>query len=150
MPIVRKLREKKTARQSLLTLYGINRITAEKIIGLLSLHPRAKYKNLLRNRDFFYFLLVGLKVEYKLRAHVMARILLLLIYYTYRGLRHAQKLPTRGQRTHANAKTQQRLALAGKALPFKLIARNFKQVEKGKKKTNPNTKNIKKPLKKKK
>jgi small subunit ribosomal protein S13 len=125
MATIRQLREKKTARQSLLTLYGINRISAAKLIGICQLHPRVKYKNLFRNRDKFFFILNLLKIEYKLRVHVFARIMLLLVYKTYRGLRHAQKLPTRGQRTHTNAKSQQRLSLASKALPFKLATKHF-------------------------
>jgi len=41
---------------------------------------------------------------------------------SYRGIRHIQGLPCRGQRTHANGKTTRRLKSTGANLPF-----NFKR-----------------------
>ena len=55
-------------------------------------------------------------VEGDLRREVSMNIKRLMDLGTYRGLRHRKGLPTRGQRTHTNARTHKgkRVAIAGK------------------------------------
>ncbi len=53
------------------------------------------------------------KVEGDLRREVSMNIKRLLDLKCYRGLRHRNKLPVRGQRTHTNARTRK-----GKAIPI--------------------------------
>ncbi|MFL5122894.1 MAG: 30S ribosomal protein S13 [Microvirga sp.] len=52
-------------------------------------------------------------VEGDLRREVSMNIKLLMDLAAYRGLRHRRSLPTRGQRTHTNARTRK-----GKAKPI--------------------------------
>ncbi len=56
------------------------------------------------------------KVEGDLRRDVSMSIKRLMDVGTYRGLRHRKGLPSRGQRTHTNARTRKgpRRAIAGK------------------------------------
>ena len=56
------------------------------------------------------------KVEGALRTEVAMNIKRLMDIGSYRGLRHRRNLPTRGQRTHTNARTKKgpRRAIAGK------------------------------------
>ena len=56
------------------------------------------------------------KVEGDLRREVAMNIKRLMDLKTYRGLRHRNKLPVRGQRTHTNARTRKgkAVAIAGK------------------------------------
>jgi len=112
---------RRKAIQVLKSLYGINQITANKITGLLGLHPQAINRHLFspRYRDRLRVILVTLRIDFKLRLIIFSRILLQCFLKTYRGIRHNQGLPCRGQRTHANAKTPARLRLQGKNLPFK-------------------------------
>jgi small subunit ribosomal protein S13 len=58
----------------------------------------------------------GFKVEGDLRREVTGNIKRLLDIGSYRGLRHRRNLPTRGQRTHTNARTRKgpRRTVAGK------------------------------------
>jgi small subunit ribosomal protein S13 len=55
-------------------------------------------------------------VEGDLRKNVQADIKRLIEIGCYRGIRHRQGLPVRGQRTHTNARTKKgpRVAVAGK------------------------------------
>jgi small subunit ribosomal protein S13 len=57
-----------------------------------------------------------LKVEGDLRRDISLSIKRLMDVGTYRGLRHRKGLPSRGQRTHTNARTRKgpRRAIAGK------------------------------------
>ena len=48
----------------------------------------------------------GLRVEGDLRKDVSMHIKRLIDIQSYRGLRHRRNLPTRGQRTHTNARTR--------------------------------------------
>jgi small subunit ribosomal protein S13 len=55
-------------------------------------------------------------VEGDLRMEVSLNIKNLIDIKSYRGMRHIRKLPTRGQRTHTNARTRRgkAIAIAGK------------------------------------
>ena len=53
------------------------------------------------------------KVEGDLRTETAMNIKRLIEIGSYRGLRHKKQLPTRGQRTHTNAKTQKRIRRFG-------------------------------------
>jgi len=137
-----KIPSKKYAKQSLLTLYGINHSTANKIIGIFRLHPRALDTYLRRKRlaSLVNDTLTSLRINFRLRLIIFSRICLLIATSTYRGLRMVQGLPTRGQRTHANGKTLKKLKISGKFFPFKLKIR--KKIEKIQKKSLKNKKII--------
>jgi len=123
-----KLRQKKFARHMFVSLYGINICTANKIVGLLRLHPQSAGSNLLRKRysSQYPIILDSLRIEFRLRLIVFSRICLQLFCGTYRGVRRFQGLPCHGQRTHANGKTPRRLKSAGSNFPFNFKAATAK------------------------
>jgi len=116
-------KRKKSSYQVLKSLYGLNTCTVNKIVGLLGLHPQSKNKYFFstRQRNKTAEILASLRIGFRLRLIIFSRILLQCHLKTYRGIRHIDSLPCRGQRTHANAKTPARLKLQGKHIPFKLI-----------------------------
>lgn len=116
-----KLSIKKYAHQTLKKVYGLNHQTIKKIIGILALKPNAMGSNLIKKNLFNQTneIFNSLRIEFRLRLIIFSRIVLLIYTRTYRGLRHMQGLPSRGQRTHANAKTPKRLKSLGKNFPFK-------------------------------
>ena len=113
---------KKYAYQSLKLVYGINNHTIYKLISILGLKPNSLNINLTKKNliNKLNDILPLMRIDFKLRLITFSRIVLLIYNQTYRGMRHIQGLPTRGQRTHANAKTPKKLKSLGKHLPFKL------------------------------
>jgi small subunit ribosomal protein S13 len=99
-------------------IYGIGRTRAKKILEACGVDPTRREQdlsdeeiNLLRKQiegDY--------KVEGALRTEVSMNIKRLMDIGCYRGLRHRRGLPTRGQRTHTNARTHKgsRRPIAGK------------------------------------
>lgn len=118
--MILKLKHKKLARQTLVSLYGINKCTAMKIIGILGLHPHAPNLKLIKNLKFLTFMVSSLRIGFRLRLIVFSRICIHLFLGTYRGIRRLQGLPSKGQRTHANSKTTHRLKNTGNYLPINL------------------------------
>ncbi|MER2520398.1 MAG: 30S ribosomal protein S13 [Bdellovibrionales bacterium] len=97
-------------------IYGIGPVNALKICERVGIVPTKRVNQLteaeiLKVRediDKHY------KVEGDLRREVAMNIKRLMDLNTYRGLRHRKGLPTRGQRTHTNARTRK-----GRAKPIK-------------------------------
>ena len=98
-------------------IQGIGSNTAKKILSKLRIDESVRVKDLveqqivqLRNE------LQNLVVEGDLRRQVSQNIRRLSEIGSYRGSRHKRKLPSRGQRTHTNARTKRgkRIAVAGK------------------------------------
>ena len=94
---------------SLTYVYGIGRTTAHKICKKLKIDLQtrthqigeetlAKVRSLLEKE---YPVLEG-----DLRRQVSANVKRLMDIGCYRGIRHVRKLPSRGQRTHTNARTR--------------------------------------------
>lgn len=96
-------------------IHGIGHTTAEKICADLGI-PRERRVHQMTESE-----VVGLReaidrdhtVEGDLRREVAMNIKRLMDLKSYRGLRHRNKLPVRGQRTHTNARTRK-----GKAVPI--------------------------------
>jgi len=113
---------KKYAYQTLKKIYGINKNTINKIIGILALKPntggiKLTKQSIINKLNVF---IPYLRIEFKLRLIIFSRIILLIYNKSYKGMRHIQGLPCRGQRTHANGKTPKNLKITGKNLPFKI------------------------------
>ncbi len=99
-------------------IYGIGLTSAQKILGQANVDGDIRVKDLstedvtkIRNivtKDY--------KVEGALRTDVTMNIKRLMDIGCYRGLRHRRSLPSRGQRTHTNARTRRgrRAAVGGK------------------------------------
>tara|TARA_B100000427_G_scaffold329816_1_gene348102 strand:+ start:10679 stop:11053 length:375 start_codon:yes stop_codon:yes gene_type:complete len=98
-------------------IQGIGCNTAKKLLSKLRIDESIRVKDLveqqivqLRNE------LQNLVLEGDLRRQVSQNIRRLSEIGSYRGSRHKRKLPSRGQRTHTNARTKRgkRIAVAGK------------------------------------
>jgi small subunit ribosomal protein S13 len=90
-------------------IYGIGRVTSNKILAKADISPDKKSDDIdegeiRRIRD----ILEGgdIQVEGDLRRERNMNIKRLMDLGCYRGLRHRRGLPVRGQRTHTNARTR--------------------------------------------
>ena len=99
-------------------IYGIGHTSAAQICELAKVAPEIRTNELsdvevaaIRDVIQNHF-----KVEGDLRKEVAMNIKRLIDIGAYRGLRHKKGLPSRGQRTHTNARTRKgpRRAIAGK------------------------------------
>jgi len=94
---------------SLTYIYGIGRVTAEKICHKLKINAALRTHQV--SEEKLAQVRALLEKEYPtlegdLRRKVGANIKRLIDIGCYRGIRHVKKLPVRGQRTHTNAKTR--------------------------------------------
>ena len=110
-------REKKV-EIGLTYIYGIGRQTARRILEASGVNPEQRIKDLTdadvnRLRQEIE---KNIRVEGALRTEIAMNIKRLMDIGSYRGIRHRRGLPTRGQRTHTNARTKKgpRRAIAGK------------------------------------
>jgi small subunit ribosomal protein S13 len=89
-------------------IYGIGRAQANKILSSTGVSPDTKVREL--NDDDTNKIRKAIeeqhRVEGDLRKEVSFNIKRLMEIGSYRGLRHRRGLPTRGQRTHTNARTR--------------------------------------------
>lgn len=99
-------------------IYGIGQTSAKKIVAEVGLDPMTRVHRLTdhevaRLRETIQG---KFRVEGDLRKEVAMNIKRLIDMGAYRGLRHRRGLPTRGQRTHTNARTRKgpRKPVAGK------------------------------------
>ncbi|OGZ69690.1 MAG: 30S ribosomal protein S13 [Candidatus Staskawiczbacteria bacterium RIFCSPHIGHO2_02_FULL_42_22] len=88
-------------------IYGIGRSLSEKIIKETKIDPNKKAKDLTpaEINGLREFIEKSYKIEGDLRRDVMVNIKRLKDIGTWRGSRHAKKLPVRGQRTKTNTRT---------------------------------------------
>jgi small subunit ribosomal protein S13 len=89
-------------------IYGIGATAAQRILGEAQVSPDTRTNTLTedqiaRIRDVID---AQYHVEGDLRKEISMNIKRLMDLGSYRGLRHRKGLPTRGQRTHTNARTR--------------------------------------------
>ena len=89
-------------------IFGIGRVTADKILEETGIDPDIRVKDLSESdvaklREYIEH---NLKVEGDLRREVSLNIKRLVEIGCYRGLRHRRGLPVRGQSTKQNARTR--------------------------------------------
>lgn len=89
-------------------IYGIGPKTARDICAKANVQPNKKVEDLSEAevKSIRDILDADYKVEGDLRREVQMNIKRLMDLGCYRGLRHRRGLPTRGQRTHTNARTR--------------------------------------------
>ncbi len=89
-------------------IYGIGPKTARDICAKANVQPNKKVEDLSEAevKSIRDTLDADYKVEGDLRREVQMNIKRLMDLGCYRGLRHRRGLPTRGQRTHTNARTR--------------------------------------------
>lgn len=88
-------------------LYGVGRSLSNKILAAAKVDINKKAKDLTSDEvnRIQSFIEKNYKVEGDLRRIIKYNITLLKDLQTYRGNRHARKLPVRGQRTKTNSRT---------------------------------------------
>lgn len=95
-------------------IFGIGRSTARKIIDVTGVDENKRIGDLTQQEisEIRKFIDENLKVEGDLRKDISLNIKRLMEINCYRGQRHKNSLPCRGQKTRSNART--RRGLAGK------------------------------------
>jgi small subunit ribosomal protein S13 len=106
------LPDAKAIKISLTYIYGIGRTRAEEILEATDINPETKTKSLedkqvSKLRDLIER---NYTTESDLKRLTALNIKRLIEINCYRGRRHIQSLPVRGQRTRTNAQTRKRLA----------------------------------------
>jgi len=103
---------------ALTSIYGIGRKSAVDICRAIEVDPARNSDDVTDDEvaRIRQELETNYKVEGDLRREVTTNIKRLVDLGCYRGLRHRRNLPSRGQRTHTNARTRKgpRRAIAGK------------------------------------
>ncbi len=89
-------------------IYGIGRVTANKLLKETGVNPGTRVKDLTDAEVIALRKLIekDLMVEGDLRKEVALSIKRLMEIGAYRGIRHRRSLPVRGQRTRTNARTR--------------------------------------------
>ena len=110
--------DNKRLEVSLRYLYGIGPTLALQIIERLKLNPGMRAHQLSADEvaKITHLLQSEFTIEGDLRRQVQNNIKRLIGIHCYRGMRHWQGLPVRGQRTRTNARTRKgpRRTVAGK------------------------------------
>ncbi len=102
------LPKNKNVRVALTYIFGIGPALSQRVIDGVQVDPFKKVKDLNDQEvnDIRKFIEKELKIEGDLRKEVSMNIKRLMDIGCYRGLRHRRSLPSRGQRTHTNARTR--------------------------------------------
>lgn len=100
--------DNKKVRISLTYIYGIGEPLAKKILEETGVSPDKKVKELSDEElsRITNYIQKNIKIEGDLRQEVSESIRRLIDINCYRGIRHKQSLPVRGQRTRTNARTR--------------------------------------------
>jgi small subunit ribosomal protein S13 len=98
----------KQARIALTYIYGIGNPRALSILKKADVDPYKKLQDVSDEEINRIRLIIDEEgnIEGDLRKDVSMNIKRLIDIQSYRGLRHRRNLPTRGQRTHTNARTR--------------------------------------------
>lgn len=93
---------------SLMYLYGVGRVLANKILKEANIKPDIRAKDLTDDEVARITSIIQkeYKVEGDLRREIGQNIKRLMEIGAYRGIRHKKGLPVRGQRTRTNARTR--------------------------------------------
>jgi small subunit ribosomal protein S13 len=102
---------KNLINRDLTSSYGVNKTFLMSIYNKNGFNPRLTPKCIkkflhLQNINFVRKKII---LNRKLRLRIKEDLLFLKSLKNYRGIKHSMNLPTRGQRTHTNAKTKKRL-----------------------------------------
>ncbi|MDD3668759.1 MAG: 30S ribosomal protein S13 [Alphaproteobacteria bacterium] len=101
-------------------IYGIGRKKADEICKKVGIPASRRVSELTDDETLKIRELIdsAYHVEGDLRREVTMNVKRLMDLGCYRGLRHRKGLPSRGQRTHTNARTRKgkRIAIAGKKM----------------------------------
>lgn len=98
----------KRVEAGLQTVLGVGATRAREVLAKTGINPDTRVRDLTDDevRRISSTIERDYKVEGDLRREVTSNIKRLMDINSYRGLRHKRGLPTRGQRTHTNARTR--------------------------------------------
>ena len=109
----------KQVETALTYIYGIGRPTSQRILAAVRIDPATRVNKLTDGeiQNIQAAINDGYTVEGDLQRIVLGNIKRLREIRSYRGQRHASKLPSRGQRTRTNARTRRgrRVTVGGTA-----------------------------------
>ena len=99
--------DSKRIEVALTYIYGIGRLSSQKILGLAKVSLDKRTRDLTSDEvgRIQQIIEKSYAVEGALRQIIKRNIQRLKELQTYRGLRHMRRLPTRGQRTKTNSRT---------------------------------------------
>ena len=104
------LPDKKLVHIALQSIYGIGKTTSLSLCHSLEIHPLCRLKDLPEQKvTLLSQRLNAMPIDTVIKKQVSQRIQELYDIGTWRGKRHAQGFPVKGQRTHTNASTAKRL-----------------------------------------
>ncbi|MBI4193418.1 MAG: 30S ribosomal protein S13 [Candidatus Colwellbacteria bacterium] len=100
--------DQKRIEVALAYVYGVGLSQSKKILEATRIDPNKRAKNLEPDEvnRIKEYIESHLKIEGELRQNIRENIERLKEIQSYRGMRHAKKLPTRGQRTRTNSRTR--------------------------------------------
>jgi len=106
-----KIKSDVPVRKGLLLVYGLGKPTVDKICFTIGINPRAKVSKLSRRTQgkIQHFLNVNRIQPARIKKLRRDSVIDLINKKSYRGMRHKNKYPVRGQRTSTNARTQRRI-----------------------------------------
>lgn len=91
---------------ALTALYGIGRPRALYILGKAKVNPKIKAKEVtVEQENEIRKIIEGYQIEGDLKREISSNIKRLKDIKSFRGSRHARRLPARGQRTKTNSRT---------------------------------------------
>lgn len=124
--------DKKPVWIGLTHIFGVGKVNVRKILDKAQVEPQKKVESLSPEEiTRITKALSEMKVEGDLRQEILENIKRLKSIGSYRGSRHQQNLPARGQRTRTNARTKRGKRVTVGALKRKDVATGG-EVEKGK------------------
>lgn len=131
--------EKDRVEYGLTKIYGIGWSRAKMILEKLEIDKQKRVKDLTEEeiRKLNEFLKENFKLEGELREEIKDNIERLKQIRCYRGIRHIQNLPVRGQRTRSNARTKRGKRKTVSAFTKEMWAK-IEQIEKQKKQKKQN------------
>lgn len=112
--------KEKQIEVALTYVFGIGLTTSKKILALANVNPTTRVKDLTTDQEDLIRNIIEKqhKTEGDLRREVASNIKRLKDIKCYRGIRHAKRLPVRGQRTKTNSRTvrgnKRNMAASGK------------------------------------
>ncbi len=107
---------------SLTYIYGIGRVTAQKVLKATKIDPTVRAKDLTEQQvaRLYEYIDKNIVAEGSLKQKIFQDVKLLKDIRCYRGIRHKVGLPVRGQNTRRNARTRKGKAVAVGGLNRKL------------------------------
>ena len=95
-------------------IHGVGPARSKEVLSRAQISPTKRTDALSDEEIAHIRSAINFRVEGDLRREVADDVRRLMNVGCYRGLRHRKGLPSRGQRTHSNARTRRRMGKAGR------------------------------------